>query len=216
MDCKLAEVSLKTERQRELAMLQDRIVEAIFAIDQNLVMHGGTAIWRCYNGNRFSDDIDIYSSDSQVKTLLNKLDWAVSKIGINLKYLKFDERTLIVSDNIATCKLKMMEYPKKIHPIEKKYLRANGTKFIINTLSADEFVIEKISAYQKRRYIMDLYDIYHLATNEVITAKTKSALKKFVLKIDTPIDEKNLRELVYVGVVPNFETIVLFIKRVLK
>ncbi|MCL4380913.1 nucleotidyl transferase AbiEii/AbiGii toxin family protein [Candidatus Marsarchaeota archaeon] len=216
MDCKLAEVSLKTERQRELAMLQDRIVEAIFAIDQNLVMHGGTAIWRCYNGNRFSDDIDIYSSDSQVKTLLNKLDWAVSKIGINLKYLKFDERTLIVSDNIATCKLKMMEYPKKIHPIEKEYLRANGTKFIINTLSADEFVIEKISAYQKRRYIMDLYDIYHLATNEVITAKTKSALKKFVLKIDTPIDEKNLRELVYVGVVPNFETIVLFIKRVLK
>ncbi|MEM1546291.1 MAG: nucleotidyl transferase AbiEii/AbiGii toxin family protein [Candidatus Methanomethylicia archaeon] len=24
------------------------------------VIHGGTAIWRCYGSNRFSEDVDVY------------------------------------------------------------------------------------------------------------------------------------------------------------
>ena len=27
-----------------------------------MVLHGGTATWRCYSGKRFSEDLDFYSS----------------------------------------------------------------------------------------------------------------------------------------------------------
>ncbi len=60
---------LKTEHQLAVAALQDSVVESIFEMDENIVMQGGTAIWRCYNGNRFSEDIDIYATETQIKKL---------------------------------------------------------------------------------------------------------------------------------------------------
>lgn len=30
-------------------------------------MHGGTAIWRCYGSNRFSEDVDVYIEKNKKK-----------------------------------------------------------------------------------------------------------------------------------------------------
>lgn len=51
---------IKRKKHRELAGLQDILIENIYEILPETVLHGGTAIWRCYLGNRFSEDIDIY------------------------------------------------------------------------------------------------------------------------------------------------------------
>jgi predicted nucleotidyltransferase component of viral defense system len=38
----------------------------------------------------------------------------------------------------------------------------DGSSMFVNTLSADVFILEKMKAYESRRYERDLYDIYHL------------------------------------------------------
>ena len=200
------ELSLKTEMQINLARLQDRVVQSLFNLDSGLVMHGGTAIWRCYNGGRFSEDIDIYATDEQVKALNNGLTWALSKRGVRLEYPKYGTRVLECSDDFARSKLEAMKPPKGLRPVQKEYTASNGTKFPINTLSAGDFILEKISTYGKRRYARDLYDIYHLVNNEDLDAAAKKALAAFSKKIERPMDEEKLRDLVYVGAVPTFET----------
>jgi len=35
-------------------------VGILYNVFPRAVLHGGTAIWRCYHGNRFSEDLDVY------------------------------------------------------------------------------------------------------------------------------------------------------------
>ena len=51
---------LKKENHREIARAQDIMVNSLYQVFGEAVFHGGTCIWRCYNGNRFSEDIDVY------------------------------------------------------------------------------------------------------------------------------------------------------------
>ena len=46
---------LKKRQQVETALLQDEIIGIIYLITEDMVLHGGTAIWRCYSGKRFSE-----------------------------------------------------------------------------------------------------------------------------------------------------------------
>ncbi len=42
-----------------MAMLQDTLIDLIYdTIQADATLYGGTAVWRCYNGNRFSEEID--------------------------------------------------------------------------------------------------------------------------------------------------------------
>lgn len=51
---------LKRRQHIEIARLQDILVESLYRIVPDAVLHGGTSIWRCYSGSRFSEDIDVY------------------------------------------------------------------------------------------------------------------------------------------------------------
>ncbi len=64
-----------------LAELQDEVIDIIYdRFEPDAVLYGGTAVWRCYGGNRFSEDIDICMSN----TALNKLAASVSRYGLSL------------------------------------------------------------------------------------------------------------------------------------
>ncbi|MDE1869068.1 MAG: nucleotidyl transferase AbiEii/AbiGii toxin family protein [Candidatus Micrarchaeota archaeon] len=201
------ELSLKTELQIAMARLQDKIVESIFNLEPGIVMHGGTAVWRCYNGNRFSDDIDIYATDKQTETLNHKLDNALSKRGVRLDYPKYSARSLECSDGFATIKLQAQEPSRPIRSVQRGYTRSNGTLFPITTMSASAIVIEKIETYKSRRYARDLYDIYHLISNERLDVKAIAALKAFYRAgVQKPADMEKLADLVYAGAPPTFDT----------
>jgi predicted nucleotidyltransferase component of viral defense system len=210
------ELSLRTEKQVALARLQDRVVEVLFELVPDVVMHGGTAIWRCYDGNRFSEDIDIYATDKQVDSLMKELTWMLSKRNVKLDYPKFNTRALAFSDDFARSTLGMMKLPARLTPVQKEYTRANGTKFAITTLSEQDFIIEKISTYQKRRYVRDLYDIYHLVNRVTTLGKARKALLAFLQSTEKPIDEEKLRDLIYAGVAPTFDTMITSVKGRLK
>ena len=56
---------LRKRAHVELALLQDEVMEILYGIENGLVLHGGTAIWRCYGGNRFSEDLDFYCQNTE-------------------------------------------------------------------------------------------------------------------------------------------------------
>ena len=51
---------LKNKEYLEMARLQDEVIARLYSIDTKLTFHGGTSIWRCYGGKRFSYDLDLY------------------------------------------------------------------------------------------------------------------------------------------------------------
>ena len=67
-------LTLKKEFQKKIARAQDIIVEEMGKHFNQVVLHGGTAIWRCYKGNRFSEDVDVYISKD-----LNKINYFIRR-----------------------------------------------------------------------------------------------------------------------------------------
>lgn len=206
------EKRLKSEKQVAVARLQDRVMDSVLAISQSVILHGGTAIWRCYGGKRFSFDLDLYASSMQLRKLLNNLAWELEKRGMAMDYLSFTGHVISIHDEFASIKLEITDKPNGKNSVQKEYVRADGSKMFINTLSDEEFILEKIKAYVSRGYARDLYDIYHLlAFSPKLSMATKKKLRAFVKAILPPKDSKELQELVYEGIAPKFDTMVKYI-----
>jgi len=199
---------LKTPEQKSLARLQDKLVEALYGVDLGIILHGGTAIWRCYGGNRFSDDVDIYATAQQLSRLEHNLTWELNKQGVKIEYPKYSTKRIIVFDDVARVKLEVMDMPAGLRAISKEYEKSDGTKLFVRTLGAEDFLVEKISTYEKRRYARDIYDIYFLVSSlGKIKAEMKSKLVRFIRHAEPPMDEQALKDIVYTGVAPSFKEI---------
>ena len=83
---------LKKGSHREVARAQDLIVREMVNIIGDSVLHGGTAIWRCYNGNRFSEDIDAYLKKDigKIEIFFKKLE----TIGFKIEKKKIGENSI--------------------------------------------------------------------------------------------------------------------------
>lgn len=195
---------LRRQAHKDVALLQDELVEIIYSffLDCKPVFHGGTAIWRCYAGNRFSEDLDFYAKpagDFKQRFLAKAgergLTVAKFKETQNLVFCK-------VSDGKAEVRLEINKQGKK--GAAGEYEKADGGFLTIFVLSASELLKEKMLAYENRRFIRDVYDVYHLAQNAGVD---DAALKKFVASLKPPLDEENLQVIVYSGVAPSFKQI---------
>ena len=58
---------LKKQMHKDLARDQDIIIKELYNIFDTAVLHGDTVIWRCYNGNRFSDVFDVYIPKVEIR-----------------------------------------------------------------------------------------------------------------------------------------------------
>ena len=209
------EKRLANEVQVKMARLQDSSIEALYDLDEKIVLHGDTTIWRCYSGNRFSDDLDLYvRTDGEMSKIRNNLSFALKKYGINIaKISVIGNSTIInVKDSETEIKLEIGVAKGRIRPIDRSFERSNGTRMSILTLSAEDLILEKINTYSSRRYSRDLYDIYYLSplANPLAIGKAVCA---FLENIKEPIDQENLRSIVYSGVAPSFKSMVDSIKR---
>ena len=70
---------LKRTNHKRIAEAQDLIIKELYGVFDKAVLHGGTALWRCYNGNRFSEDIDVYIPREMKK--INQLFKNFEKVG---------------------------------------------------------------------------------------------------------------------------------------
>lgn len=203
-------LKLKKEIQKNVAKAQDIIVEELFKVFDTAVLHGGTAIWRCYNGNRFSEDVDIYIPKDLDR--LNLFFDNLIKKGFSIEKKKIGEKSLYSNLKINNYFLKFEALFKVIKGELKEYETIDGNSLTILCLSAEDIIKEKINAYSSRLKIRDLYDIFFLLRN-VDNKKMLKELNKFISNFKNPIDEENLKILIIEGLVPKISDMLDYIKR---
>jgi len=205
---------IKRKRHKEIAFLQDIIVEKLYEIFSKAVIHEGTAIWRCYNGNRFSEDIDVYIERKITK--LNLLFGNLQKEGFKIIKKRVRENSLFSILKFNDTEVRLKGIFKKVHGIPKEYETIEGALITIYTLPPEALIKEKIKAYLKRRKIRDLYDIFFLLRFVDEKDKIKNELEALINQFKKPLDEEELRILILYGIAPKSEEMIEYIKRWLK
>ncbi len=205
------EKRLKKRMHVEIALLQDEITELLYGIQNELVFHGGTSIWRCYGGNRFSEDLDFYCAD--IEKIERDFKKAAQSRGLSVDKFKKTANLIFCKISNGNVEVRVeINFAKSKSAISKPFEKTDGTFMEVLTLSPEELVVEKICAYQNRKFIRDIYDIYHLS-NYALDKKIGSKVAEFLGTIEKPVDMENLRAIVYAGNVPTFEQIVTALKR---
>ncbi|MEM3661631.1 MAG: nucleotidyl transferase AbiEii/AbiGii toxin family protein, partial [Candidatus Micrarchaeaceae archaeon] len=146
---------LKGERL-EVALLQDRIIEIVYSsIEPDALLYGGTAVWRCYGGMRFSEDIDIYMRNESVEQIIKSLP----RHGLSLAWRSKELPSNIRISNGRTSVL-LEAKEGSAEGIITQYARVDGSAMTVRAMSPAELLARKIEAYSGRLLMRDLYDIF--------------------------------------------------------
>lgn len=203
-------MKLKKQSYKELARAQDIIVEEVLKVIDKAVLHGGTAIWRCYNGNRFSEDVDFYiPKKEKLDLIFNNLE----SRGFKIEKKRITQNTLYSNLRYNRILARFEAVFKNIKGDLKEYIKADGNLITVNTLIPEKLIIEKINAYTERKKIRDLYDIFFLLRYIKDKKQITDELKKFVDNFESPIDEQNLKILIIEGIAPSAQKMLDYIKR---
>ena len=204
-------LKLKKAEHKEVAKAQDLIVETLYKTFEYGVIHGGTSIWRCYHGSRFSEDVDVYISRD-----LKKIDLFFSsteKLGFIIKKKKIGENSLYSNLELNETSVRLEAIFKKVNGSLAEYEAVDGNLITVYTLLPEELINEKVNAYLGRKKIRDLYDIFYLLRFVKDKKLIIKSLKKLIDEFPRPVDEKDLKILIIEGIVPNLDSMLLYIKR---
>lgn len=204
------QVRLKREVHRKTAYAQDIIVKEVYSIFDGAVLHGGTAIWRCYNGKRFSEDLDFYFPKDKKK---------IELLFDNLKKKGFDILRKKISDTSVYSELEMERISVRLEATFQKkfgvlcdYEMSDGNFISIYSLTAEQFLAEKASTYLKRFKVRDLWDVFFLLKNIESPGKIKE-IERLIKNYKKPIDEDNLKVILFEGIVPSGREMIDYLKR---
>jgi predicted nucleotidyltransferase component of viral defense system len=202
------EVALSGKRL-DIARMQDLLIDLIYDYMQpNAILYGGTAIWRCLGGGRFSEDIDIYVN----ARFQSKHEAVLKQNGLEIidrdKELPLHMR---ISDGKTDILLEasMGRYEN----VMAQYTKVDGTSMTISMLPPAKLFARKMEAYRSRKYIRDLYDLVHL-TNYVDKHDhyIELKLRSFLADVEKPVDGHILQSLVYKGPTASFEKMIKYLK----
>ncbi len=202
---------IKRKQHKDIAQAQDIIVEELYKVFEQAVFHGGTAIWRCYNGNRFSEDIDIYipKNIAKINTLFENLE----KRGFIITKKRVLEQSLYSTLEFNRAIVRFEAVFKTPSSILGEYETIEGSIITVHTLSPEDLIKEKVAAYQSRRKIRDLYDIFYLLRHIKEIKEVKKQLAGFIEKFEKPSDEQDLKVIIIEGLVPFVQDMITYIKR---
>lgn len=204
-------LTLKRQQHKDIAQAQDLIVKELYTLFNRAVLHGGTAIWRCYHGNRFSEDIDVYfpKQVSQINAFFERLE----KKGFVIKKKRILDKSLysILEFNKTSVRFEGLFLSKQDELAD--YRASDGTILSVCTLSVKDLIKEKVSAYLSRKKIRDLYDIYFLLKYISDTKRIKDDLARLVKHFEQPIDKQDLKSIIIQGLVPRTDDMLAYIKR---
>lgn len=190
------------------ARLQDSVAGALSMEGRRAVLHGGTGIWRCYQGKRFSEDVDVYIwKESTLRAVLDRLRLS------GLHVFKGKERRYnyyTVSNGSTEISIQINTHKKS--GILKSYEAVDGSYTSLYILDPISLFYEKLDTYDNRREERDIYDLKVL-TRHVSKEDVKSALSAFLPKLKPPNDMGALKELVYGEAAPSFEELKDYLSR---
>lgn len=204
---------LKKARHREIASMQDLIIEEVYKEFEKAVLHGGTAIWRCYKGNRFSEDIDVYLLKNIKK--INNLLRSLEQKGFVIEKKKISKNSIYSALKLNEISVRLETLFKVHKGFLKEYETAEGNFITIYTLSPEDLIKEKVDTYLKRFKIRDLYDIFFLLRHIKNSNDISANLKNLLVNFKEPIDKNELRVIIFEGLIPSTEKMLNYIKRFL-
>jgi predicted nucleotidyltransferase component of viral defense system len=204
---------LKKQLHRNIALAQDILIMEIYNVFPQAVIHGGTALWRCYGSNRFSEDIDLYLPISARKeSFRSLLDGLLGK-GFIIEKFKKTEGSIFSKYSYLGVAVRLEAVFKKVKaPVLRKFEMTDGTFILVNTLKPEEMLEEKIRTYFERRKVRDLYDVFFL-TRTVEKQRVRGSVLKLVEKFTMPVDEKELKALIISGSIPKAEEMLESVRR---
>ena len=191
---------LKKESHRKIASAQDRILALVYREFPNAVLHGGTAIWRCYAGKRFSEDLDFYLPKDHAK--LDALFATLEKEGFRVVKRKVGERSVYSELEIDRVAVRLEATYQPIKGQVTDYETVDGNITAIYSLTPEAFLKEKVAAYLKRRKVRDLYDIFFLLPRATTTSAVKRELALLLASYQEPVDTPDLKVIVLEGLIP--------------
>src|SRR3989344_6563129 len=203
-------LKIKRAQHKEIAGAQDMIVEELYNVFNDAVIHGGTAIWRCYKGSRFSEDVDVYIPRDLKR--LDALFQRLEKRGFIIEKKKIGENSLFSNLSINRIFVRFEALFKNITGVLKEYETSDGNLLTIYTLSPVELIREKVNTYLKRLKIRDLYDIFFLLREVNNKSEIIPKIKILITNFKPPIDKNELNILILEGLVPNTEKMLDYIK----
>lgn len=165
---------------------KDYLLELLLSIlfkecGRKLVFKGGTALYKLYNLNRFSEDLDftLYTSKIDIAALMKKVLKKLNDLSINAKIkeiseyknqknIKLELRGPLFNGNPKTLSLLSINISLKEKPIyeqEQKMLFSQYTdipSFDVFIMPLKELFAEKIRALLTRDKARDVYDVWFL------------------------------------------------------
>ncbi len=202
---------LKKEVHRRIALTQDLILEEVYRYFPKAVLHGGTAIWRCYAGRRFSEDLNFYLPNEPEK--LHRLFTALEKQGFALLKKKISANSVYSELGFDRVTVRLEATFQRIAGSVTDYQLADGNRIVIYSLTPQEFLKEKVTTYLKRRKVRDLYDIFFLLGVIDDLAAVKDDVALLVSSYEPPVDERDLRAILLEGITPSAHQMMEYIER---
>ncbi len=204
------QTKLKREIHRKIAYAQDLVVKEVYSVFDKAVLHGGTAIWRCYGGKRFSEDLDFYLSKDKIK--IEVLFENLKKAGFDIKKKKISDNSIYSELELDRLSVRLEATFQKVSGVICDYEMSDGNIISVYSLTPESFLVEKSNTYLKRFKVRDLWDIFFLLK----MVKNPSAIKEIgnlIKNYKKPIDEENLKVILLEGIVPSANEIIDYIKQ---
>lgn len=204
-------LKLKKQAHRRVAEAQDLVVKELFNVFDGAVLHGGTAIWRCYGGNRFSEALDVYMprDEGRMRTFFKNL----VKTGFKVQKKKTTENTLYSSLTFNETVVRFEALFKDADGDIREYETSDGNLLMVYALTPEKLVMEKTAAYLQRLKVRDLYDIFYLLPQIRDRAVIQEDLEKLAQEYRPPLDEKDLKVLIIEGLAPTAGKMLEYISR---
>ncbi|HLC20059.1 MAG TPA: nucleotidyl transferase AbiEii/AbiGii toxin family protein [Candidatus Nanoarchaeia archaeon] len=205
-------LKIKKETHKDIAQAQDIIVEELYRVFNTAVIHGGTAIWRCYGAQRFSEDIDVYIPKDMTK--LDLLFAHLEKRGFSIEKRNISEKSLYSNLLWDRTFVRFEAIFRKTEGHLREYQTIEGNLITVYSLTPEEFIVEKVKAYLGRHKIRDLYDIFFLIRLVNDFSVIKPWIEKLKKEFRPPLDEKDLKVLILDGLVPTSEKMIEYLRNI--
>jgi hypothetical protein len=143
--------------EETLYPLQDRILAVAASYGDALVLTGGTALARLYLHHRYSDDVDLFTSESHAGVLGRDLANALTGAGLVIEP---------VTESVAFMRMWAGDGAVRIQvdvaPDGPRLDRPAATPLGVFAHTARDIAANKIGAFEDRTEVKDAVDLYHL------------------------------------------------------
>lgn len=201
---------LKKQVHREVALAQDLLVKELYSVFPQAIIHGGTAIWRCYQGQRFSEDLDVFILRDLEKIHLFYAH--LEKVGFTVERKRIGENSIYSTLQFQRATVRFEAIFKQENTILGMYETVEGNMIPVYTFTPERFIQGKVEAYLNRRKVRDLYDIFFLLPKVKDKSKIQEVLQKLFQHYQPPLDEMELTAFILEGVAPSAQKMKEFIE----